>query len=118
MPHCILEYSANIPDKVDFPAFFSQLHEALSASGHIDRARLKSRWIRHDSYYVAEGSPRSSFVYLQIALISGRSEEIRKDLGERAFALLKQFFPISSREISCSMTLEMREMLSTTHFKN
>lgn len=117
MPHCVLEFSANVVDQVNFPEFFSKLHDLLSESGHIDKARLKGRWVRHENYFVGDGTARNAFVYLQISLLSGRPLEVRQALGKRAFELLQQYFPRSQRELNCSVTLEMREMQDEAHFK-
>jgi 5-carboxymethyl-2-hydroxymuconate isomerase len=117
MPHCVLEYSANIKDSVNFPSFFSRLHEILTASGDIQLDQIKSRWYSREDFVVGDGSEKNAFVYLQISLLSGRSPELRKRIGAQAFELLADQFPISQRDLSCSITLEMREMDRETHFK-
>jgi 5-carboxymethyl-2-hydroxymuconate isomerase len=116
MPHCILEYSANIKDSIDFPQFSKRLHALLSSSGHIDPARLKSRRVIHDDFFVGDGASENAFVYLQVSLLSGRPAEVRQALGQQALDLLTEFFPQSRRELNCSVTVEMREINSSTHF--
>jgi len=117
MPHCVLEYSANIKDSVNFQEFFARLHELLAASGEIQLDRLKSRWFCRDNYLVGNGDVKNAFVHLQISLLSGRSVEVRKKLGAQAFDLLSSQYPRSQRDLSCSITLEVREVENETHFK-
>ena len=117
MPHCVLEYSQNIVDQLNYREFFQRLHALLSASGEIQLDQLKSRIRRVDEYYIGDGSPKNAFVYLQISLLSGRSQAVREEFGAQAFELLTSCFPRSQKELSCSITLEMREMERSTHFK-
>lgn len=117
MPHCVLEYSANVKDSVNFQEFFARLHEILASSGEIQHDQLKSRWYCRENYFIGDGNAKNAFVYLQISLLTGRSLEVRKRLGEQAFELLVSQYPRSQRDLSCSITLEMREMERETHFK-
>ena len=117
MPHCVLEYSANVKDSVNFQQFFSRLHELLASSGEIQLDQLKSRWHCRDNYFIGDGNARNAFVYLQISLLTGRSLDTRKKLAAQAFELLTAQYPRSQRDLSCSITLEMREMERDTHFK-
>ncbi len=117
MPHCVLEYSANVKDSVNFQEFFSRLHELLASSGEIQHNQLKSRWHCRDNYYIGDGNVKNAYVYLQISLLTGRSLEVRKKIGAQAFELLTSQYPRSQRDLSCSITLEMREMERETHFK-
>lgn len=116
MPHCVLEYSANIKDSIDYPQFSKRLHALLSSTGHIDPARLKSRRVIHSDFYIGDGAVENAFVYLQVSLLSGRPAEVRQALGKQALDLLLEFFPQSQRDLNCSVTVEMREMDSSTHF--
>lgn len=117
MPHCIIEYSSNVKDSVNFPEFFKRLHELLASSSDIQLDQLKSRWLRREDYFIGDGSPQNAFVYLQISLMTGRTLELRKQLGQSALDLLASYFPRTQAELSCSMTVEMREMERETHFK-
>jgi 5-carboxymethyl-2-hydroxymuconate isomerase len=116
MPHCILEYSANVRDSIDFKRFFSELHRLLAASGEIDLERLKSRAVRREEYLIGDGKPENAFAYLQISMLSGRSSEVRKRLGEDALKLLAGYYSRSQEQLNCSLTVEIREMDRSTHF--
>lgn len=117
MPHCVLEYSSNVLDKLDFRCFFKELHTILASSGHIQLDQLKGRAVCHDNYFIGDGAADRAFIYLQISLLDGRDLAVRKSLGEQAFAHLRASFPLSLEKLRCSMTLEMREMSRETHFK-
>ncbi|MBN8548606.1 MAG: 5-carboxymethyl-2-hydroxymuconate Delta-isomerase [Deltaproteobacteria bacterium] len=117
MPHCVLEYSANVKDSVNFQDFFASLHKLLADSGEIQHDQLKGRWYCSENYFVGDGSPKNAFVYLQISMLSGRTAELRKRLAGQAFELLSAQYPRSQRDLSCSITVEIREMDRETHFK-
>jgi len=62
MPHCIFEYSANIPDDPQWPPIIGKIHEGLIATGQFVAGDIKSRVIRHDNYRIGNGEPNQSFV--------------------------------------------------------
>lgn len=117
MPHCIIEYSSNVPDDVDFHAFFRDLHALMVGTGQVQLDQIKSRWIRHDNFLVGDGSPQHGFVYLHIAMLNGRSESVRKNIADSALELLQRFFPRAQRDLVCSITVEVREIERSTHAK-
>ena len=117
MPHCTLEYSANIPIKFDANAFFSSLHEELSSLGSIQIEKIKSRAVRHEDYYMGNGDPKNAFVYLHVALFEGRSEVARRDISNRAYEVLQRYFSPAVTGLHCSITVEVREIERATFSK-
>ncbi len=117
MPHCTLEYSANVPDRVDFRVFFGELHRLMVETGEIRLNQIKSRWICHQDFMVGAGGADKGFVYLHIAMLSGRSEALRSSLAKSALGLVAQYFPLAQTRLSCSITVEVREINRETHCK-
>ncbi|MBN3789009.1 5-carboxymethyl-2-hydroxymuconate Delta-isomerase [Burkholderia sp. Ac-20353] len=88
MPHLTLEYSCNL-DGFDATATLIALNEALVASGHFDEPDIKSRALRFDEFVVGTtGAPRA-FAHAKLALLSGRSVDVKRDLAEQVLAVLK-----------------------------
>ena len=92
MPHLVLEYSANVPDEPDLRRVLLDLHEALVSSALFERRDIKSRAVRHDVFAVADGAEDRSFVALSIAILDGRSDDVKGALSEAALDVLVRAF--------------------------
>jgi 5-carboxymethyl-2-hydroxymuconate isomerase len=93
MPHLVLEYSANVPDEPDLRRVLLDLHDALVASALFERKDIKSRAVRHDVFAVADGAEDRAFVALSIAILDGRSDEVKAALSEGGLDVLQRAFP-------------------------
>lgn len=110
MPHCILEYSANLPETPDLQALFQQLHDVLMASGQFTLDDIKSRAIRHEVFRIGDGDPRRTFVTMNLCLLSGRSDEVKTDLARSVRELLERAFARTLAETPCSLTVQVSEL--------
>jgi 5-carboxymethyl-2-hydroxymuconate isomerase len=110
MPNCILEYSANIPEPPDFQALFHQLHDVFMASGQFALDDIKSRAIRHDVFRIGDGDPRRTFIAMNLAILSGRSDEVKADLSRAVRELLERAFARTLAETICSLTVHVSEL--------
>jgi len=110
MPHCILEYSANLPETPDFQDLFQQLHDVLMASGQFTLDDIKSRAIRHEVFRIGDGDPRRTFVTMNLAILSGRSEEVKAKLSRSVLELLERTFARTLAETICSLTVQVSEL--------
>jgi len=115
MPHCVVEYSDNIPDGFQHRDFFKKLHQLMIETGEFKLERIKSRFISHGNYYLGDGNKENCFIYLQISILTGRSTSLRQKLSKEALDLLKEFFPKAIKSQKCSMTVDIREMDRETH---
>lgn len=93
MPHLVLEYSANVPDRPDLRRVLLDLHDALMASALFERKDLKSRAVRHEDFAVADGASDLSFVALSISILEGRPDEVKAALAESALDVLLRAYP-------------------------
>lgn len=114
MPHLTLEYTANIPIRLDSKTFFAGLHERLKDFDTLAIEKIKSRAIRHTEYCIGAGDDRNAFVYLEFAMFQGRSEELRKEISRQTLEYLKQEFSTAIKDLKCSITVEIREICRTT----
>ena len=110
MPHCILEYSANIVDRPDMARLFNDIHDALMATGVFTLADIKSRAIRHEEYFIGDGDPERAFVTLNVQILVGRSDDVKALITEAATEVLKRAFPESLRQLKCSLTAQVSEI--------
>jgi len=109
VPHLVLEYSANITQEVDWSALFSRLHQATAAAG-ASLAACRSRAIRHETYYVADGQPGGAFVHLTVALLSGRTDEVKAEVTRRCAEVLVEEYRPSLESFDLHISVELRDL--------
>lgn len=110
MPHCILEYSANVPGRPDLRSLLLRLHEALAATGEFRLRDVKSRAVRHEVFAVEDGAADRSFVALEIRILEGRSDALKAAVSERALELLTDAFPEAFASGRCSFSVEVSDL--------
>ena len=117
MPHCILEYSSNIQEKPDLQQLFSELHEALAATGEFSVSDFKSRAICHDIYFIADGTKDRTFVALEICILGGRSDETKTRISSIARQILERYFMRTQEETICSITSRISDIHRASYKK-
>lgn len=109
MPHLTLEYSNNLKMAIDPATLFAPLHQILADVAAIDIKNCKSRAIRLDKYYVADGKADIPFAHLQIRFFGGRSLTEKKEIAQKSAAHLAAYFPESAAEITVEVADIQRE---------
>jgi 5-carboxymethyl-2-hydroxymuconate isomerase len=117
MPHLILEYSDNILERVDARDVFKGLHAILIENGPFNLSDIKSRAIMYKEFYVADGNESNAFVHLTLSIFKGRNLKIRQVVGKLLLEFLENKFARSYQELSCSITVDIKEIDSDTYFK-
>ncbi len=116
MPHVILEYSDNILERPDVDDLFKRLHELLIQHGPFKLSAIKSRVIRHQEYFVADGNKSNGFIHLTLSILKGRDLSLRQELGRRILSFLKEEFARSHAQLKCSITVDIHELNTDTYF--
>ncbi|HCS46285.1 MAG TPA: 5-carboxymethyl-2-hydroxymuconate isomerase [Pseudomonas sp.] len=89
MPHLHMEYTANLPD-LNADVALIRLNNALVASGHFSAEfDIKSRAVKVETFKVGTALSERAFVHVKLALLSGRSGQIKKQLSESLLAVLQ-----------------------------
>jgi 5-carboxymethyl-2-hydroxymuconate isomerase len=109
VPHLVLEYTANVTQEVDWSALFSRLHRAVAAAG-APLAGCKSRAVRHEDYFVADGRPGGAFVHLTVGLLSGRTDEAKAAIAGACLQLLVEEYRPSLDSLDLQITVELRDL--------
>src|SRR5271166_338598 len=110
MPHCIFEYSANIADDPDWPEIALQIHEKLISTGLFVAEDIKSRILKHDHFVIGHGEPNQSFVTLDLQILDGRSDDVKRQLSQMALEVLVQAFPKSIAQQKSSITVQVTDI--------
>ncbi|HEY0823736.1 MAG TPA: 5-carboxymethyl-2-hydroxymuconate Delta-isomerase [Ramlibacter sp.] len=115
MPHCVILYTPNIESKTDVSALCRTLADEmltiLDEGGKQVFPTGGTRVLAYPAahYAVADGKGDYAFVYLNVRMAAGRSEEVKKEAGDRLFAKVKEHFaPIFQQEL-IGITLQIDE---------
>ena len=117
MPIITLEYTSNLPDRVDFTDLFSRIHRVLHETGGIRLDNCKSRARQVDEYYIGDGHPLNAFAQLTVRFVEGRSDEVKARIGERCLEILKQAYPVSVARLDVQITVEVGDIRLAGYFK-
>ncbi|OOQ45901.1 5-carboxymethyl-2-hydroxymuconate isomerase [Pseudomonas fluorescens] len=89
MPHLDMEYTANLTD-LNAEVALMRLNNTLVASGQFAAEfDIKSRAIRVEAFKVGTALAERAFVHVKLALLSGRSAQIKKQLSESLLAVVQ-----------------------------
>lgn len=89
MPHLHLEYTPNLPD-LEPQKLLLRLNHALLATGQFaNEADIKARARALDAYLVGTTPAERGFIYARLAILSGRSESVKKTLSDAILEVLK-----------------------------
>jgi len=88
MPHLHLEYTHNLPD-IDPDKLLLRLNHALVGTGQFaNEVDIKARAIKVEAFRVGTGPGERGFVFVKLAILSGRSAELKKQLSDSLLAVL------------------------------
>ncbi|MER5950658.1 5-carboxymethyl-2-hydroxymuconate Delta-isomerase [Streptomyces sp. NPDC001904] len=88
MPNITVDHSAGLDDRIDRAALAGAVHQACVDTVSARTAACKTRFRRADETVVGDGTEPADLVHIEIALLSGRTEEVKKALTEAVLALL------------------------------
>ncbi len=118
MPHCILEYSSNINDKINLKKLLHDINTMLIGTGIFNLMDIKSRAVEHDLYVVGDGNPNRAFVALTINIFRGRPDDVKANIAESALQLLKDAFNTTLQEKKCSITVQIGDIHRESYRKS
>lgn len=110
MPHIILEYSANLEDRLDVSALCHVLKDAAAATGVFPPAGIRVR--AHSANYVviADGDPRHGFVDITVRLAAGRDAAAKTRATDAVFEAARAFTADVMASTPFMLSLELREI--------
>ncbi len=117
MPHLILEYTDNIPERPDFHKLFHEFHRILQRHADIKINNCKSRAIQLDTFLSGSGADGAAYIHLAVRIFSGRSQEVLHTIGEKLRAVLMNEFVITDDNRQLQITVEINEIDKQLYFK-
>ena len=100
MPHCIIDYSADVADEIEIDDLVEAVHRGAMDSGLFPEYDIKTRALAFDRHRT--GQTRDSFVHVAIHLLSGRSDEQKIMLS---VAVLARIEPMLARVVSVGVEI-------------
>jgi 5-carboxymethyl-2-hydroxymuconate isomerase len=89
MPHLHMEYTANLPG-LNADVALIRLNNTLVGSGQFaSEFDIKSRAVKVDTFKVGTAMGERAFVHVKLALLSGRSPQIKLQLSESLLAVVQ-----------------------------
>ncbi|MER7723745.1 isomerase [Streptomyces sp. NPDC096323] len=88
MPQITVDYSAELDDVFDRPAFALALHPLVAEAVNTKIAACKTRFRRAEETVVADAPGGDALVHVDISLLAGRTPEAKAGLAESVLELL------------------------------
>ncbi|MBR1218258.1 5-carboxymethyl-2-hydroxymuconate Delta-isomerase [Bradyrhizobium sp. U87765 SZCCT0131] len=117
MPHFIIEYSANLSDRVDMPAVVDLVRRAAIETGVFPLGGIRVRAIRCDDYAIADGDPRHGFLAMTLRMGQGRDLPTRKQAGAHIFEALSAHLDPVFTSSRFALSFEIVEIQNETSWK-
>jgi 5-carboxymethyl-2-hydroxymuconate isomerase len=115
MPHLVILYTPNIELDADLPALCRTMADAMLAQRDDEGRQVYptggTRVLAFPAahYAVADGKGDYAFVYLNVRMAAGRSEAVKKRIGDALLAKVKQHFEPLLAKRHVGITLQIDE---------
>lgn len=114
MPHLVILYTPNIELETDMPALCRTLADAMLAQRDDDGRQVYptggTRVLAFPAahYAVADGKGDYAFVYLNVRMAAGRSEAVKKRIGDALLEKVRQHFEplLAKRHIGITLQID------------
>ncbi len=117
MPHIVIEYSANIRQRIRPEDLVKRVHEAALGTSVFPIGGIRTRAVERSCYRIADGHPDNAFVHVVLRIRHGRDLETRRRAGEEIFGeVCKHLEPLFERS-PLGVSLEIQEIDPETSFK-
>ncbi|WPN45917.1 MULTISPECIES: 5-carboxymethyl-2-hydroxymuconate Delta-isomerase [unclassified Pseudomonas] len=121
MPHLHMEYTANLPE-LNADVALMRLNNTLVGSGQFGaEIDIKSRAVKVETFKVGTALTERAFVHVKLALLSGRSAQIKQQLSQSLLAVVQELceWPAGVEVQLCVEILDIdRESYSKTAINN
>ena len=110
MAHAIVEYSANLEDKIDVQGLVDKVHDTCIKTGVFPLTGMRTRAARRDRYKIADGNMEACFIHLQVKLGPGREENVKQKAMEKIFETLTSYVEAIYATTPVALSIEIFEL--------
>ena len=117
MPHQIIEYSANLAERIDIEGLIVTLHEAAASIDVLPIGGLRTRAVARDIYRIADGHEDNAFINGTLRIAPGRSFEDRQAAGQLLFDTLCRYVAAAFDSSPLAISYEIQEIDADLRWK-
>jgi len=110
MAHFIIDYSPNLEEVVDWPAFCDLLRSEAIDTGVFPMAGIRVRAFAANHVSIADGDPKHGYIDISVRLRAGRDLDTRKKATAALFAAAEAFLKPIMETRSLALSMEMRDI--------
>jgi 5-carboxymethyl-2-hydroxymuconate isomerase len=110
VPHVIIDYSANMEDRVDMAGFCNALRLAAIETGALPLPGVRVRAVRADHVSIADGSDTHGYIDISVRLRGGRDFDTRKAATQHIFDAARALLEPAMAKYSIALSFEMRDI--------
>ena len=113
MPHVKLEYTENVEWNNPIQDIFHKLQTVLVQHARVKPENCKSRAIELKYFHCAGKSHSGGFIHLEISLLSGRTKEVKTNIGKECSRIVQSFIENTAK---IQVSVELRDMDRNDYF--
>jgi len=117
VPHLIVEYSANLEERLELDALLDALHRVALETSVFPIGGLRIRAHRAEHYRIADCDPANGFVHVTALIGHGRSLDVQRQAGERLFAALTAHLEPLFEQSPLAISFNIQEFHPVLNFK-
>jgi 5-carboxymethyl-2-hydroxymuconate isomerase len=110
MPHIIIEYSANIEEKMGMVSLVEKVHASAVETGIFPIGGLRVRCARRDHYKIADGHPDNGFVHIELKIGPGRDQKTKLSALNQIFSTVDEHLKPLHENGPLAMSAELNEL--------
>ena len=110
MPHIVIDYSANLEERLDIAGLCRCLRDAAAETGVLPLAGLRVRAIKADHWVIADGDPPHADLDISLRLRGGRPAAAKAAATAHIFAAAEAFCADAMASSSLMLSFEMRDI--------
>ena len=110
MPHIMIDYSPNLPARLDVAALCRVLRDAAVATDILPPAGIRVRATACDHVVIADGNPDHAFLDISLRLRAGRAQADKERATAAIFAAAEAFCADVLANSSFMLSFEMRDI--------
>jgi len=118
MPHLTIEYSKNLAESIEISELVKVMHDSAASIEVLPLGGLRTRASCREFYLIADGDSSNTFVNVVLRIAPGRSDEVKKQAGEKLFSSLKDFFDLFFQSSPIALSLEIQELDANLRWKD
>lgn len=112
MPHQIIEVSPNIGEILDVKVLSQSLHRCALGQEALAIGGVRTRVYQASQTIIADESSSYGFIAVYLRIVEGRSDEIRKQMGEKLMQCLCDCVDEQAGDVPLALSYEIQEIKS------